>query len=236
MAKEQNKILADLNAQLEKTNSELDQEKQKSEKLLLNILPEPIADRLKDGETLIADSYSEVTVLFADIVGFTRLRANMAPDKLVQFLNRIFLQFDELTAHYQLEKIKTIGDAYMVVGGIPHPSVHHTQRMADMALNMIQTVHTISTELPHPVGFRIGLHRGTAVAGVIGSSKFSYDIWGDTVNLASRMESSGESGAIHVTEAVYRELEHSYSFTPRGPIEIKGKGELSTFFLVEKNA
>ncbi|WP_135553723.1 adenylate/guanylate cyclase domain-containing protein [Paenibacillus cymbidii] len=232
LAKAQNKVLADLNDKLERTNIELDQEKQKSDQLLVNILPQPIAERLKNGETLIADSYAEVTVLFADIVGFTPLSAELAPHKLVQFLNRIFLLFDELTSYHQLEKIKTIGDAYMVVGGIPHPSVNHTKRMADMALDMIRAIQTISIEVSHPIGIRIGIHRGAAVAGVIGSSKFSYDIWGDTVNLASRMESSGERDSIQVTEAIYQELKDSYSFKHRGHVDIKGKGQMSTYYLV----
>jgi adenylate cyclase len=232
--KEKNQELAAINQKLEETNFALDHEKQRSEKLLLNILPESIALRLKNGEKLIADSFREVTVLFADIVGFTKLSSELTPDKLVKFLNRIFLSFDELIALHQVEKIKTIGDAYMVVSGIPNQVDRQMERMVDMALDMIEELKKISAELSHPVGVRIGIHCGPAVAGVIGSSKFSYDIWGDTVNLASRMESNGESGAINVTEAIYYALKDRYLFEDRGLIQVKGKGEIKSFFLLGK--
>ncbi|HEY0828125.1 MAG TPA: adenylate/guanylate cyclase domain-containing protein [Bacilli bacterium] len=229
-----NKELAEINHKLEETNIELDHEKQKSERLLLNILPDSIAQRLKDGEKLIADSFQEVTVLFADIVGFTQLSAKLTPTELIQFLNGVFLCFDELAARHQLEKIKTIGDAYMVVSGIPQKVDDPNRRMVDMALDMVRAFKLISERIPNDVGIRIGIHCGSAVAGVIGSSKFSYDIWGDTVNLASRMESHSEDGRIHVTEAVYLALKDRYLFEGRGPIEIKGKGKMMTYFLLQE--
>lgn len=206
----------------------LEREQAKSEELLLNILPKPVADRLKLGETVIADHFEDVTVMFADLVGFTPLAARIPPTEVVKLLNRVFSLFDQLVDRYGLEKIKTIGDSYMVAGGLTTPLTHHTAAVAQMALDMQRM-------LPQIIGgqlqVRIGIHRGPVVAGVIGIRKFTYDLWGDTVNLASRMESHGFPGSIQVTRTVYERLHDRYTFTPRGTIEIKGKGKMETFLL-----
>jgi len=214
-------------------------EKEKTERILHNVLPPAIAQRLKSGETTIAERYEEVTVLFADIVGFTELSARLAPEVLVQSLNRIFSRFDALSRRLRLEKIKTIGDCYMVVAGLPDPLPDQAERVAQMALAMRDAVRDLSRELPFPDGvvpelrLRIGIHAGPAVAGVIGTEKFAYDLWGDTVNLASRMESHGEPGTIHCSTPVYTRLHPRYQFTERGEIPIKGKGRMATYFLVD---
>jgi class 3 adenylate cyclase len=195
-----------------------------NERLLLNILPEPIARRLREGEPLIADRFEDVTLLFADIVGFTQLSSTMSPAELVGVLNEVFTAFDGLVDRYGLEKVKTIGDAYMVVGGMPEPSDDHTARMASMALDLADTVRRIEAAVRLGIDFRIGLHCGPVVAGVIGRRKFIYDIWGDTVNLASRMESHGVPGRVQVTHAVKERLAGSFRCEPRG---LSGSGEAS---------
>ncbi len=210
----------------------LAEEQEKSERLLLNILPAPIAQRLKQGEKTIADSFSEVTVLFADLVGFTKLSANLSPAELVELLNMIFSRFDELAEKYGLEKIKTIGDAYMVVGGLPTPRKDHAEAIAEMALDMLNQVKEISVKQEKPLQIRIGINRGPVEAGVIGTKKFAYDLWGDTVNTAHRMESHGIPGVIQVTEDTYNCLANKYTFQERGMIEIKGKGMMRTYLLV----
>ena len=206
-----------------------------SETLLLNILPAPIAHRLKSGERAIADKFDSVTVLFADIVGFTKLSARTTPEELVQGLNAIFERFDALAKKYGLEKIKTIGDAYMVAGGLPERSDDHCERVGMFALEIqaIMQEESLRTSAGECVQLRIGIHTGEAVAGVIGTSKFSYDLWGDTVNTASRMESHGEAGRIHVSEDVYDTLKDTFTFEKRGEIEVKGKGLMRTWFLVK---
>ena len=206
-------------------------ERQKSERLLLNILPKPIADRLKQGEETIADNFDEVTVLFADIVGFTNLSEQMSPTELIILLNKVFSSFDQLAEQHRLEKIKTIGDAYMVVGGLPVPRPDHAEAIAEMALDMQKEVASLSTEAGHPLSIRVGIATGPVVAGVIGTKKFSYDLWGDTVNIASRMESHGIAGGIQVTAATYAHLKDQYLFEERGTIEVKGKGEMQTYLL-----
>jgi len=217
---------------------ELAQAHKQTEDLLLNILPEPIALRLKSGETTIADSFDEVTVLFADIVGFTQLSTQVTAEYLVRSLDTIFSQFDELAHMYGLEKIKTIGDAYMVVSGIPDTRADHCEVMARFALDMLDFTrqHSYAAALALPqLSVRIGMHTGPAVAGVIGKRKFSYDLWGDTVNTASRMESHGEAGRIHCSEAVAHKLQCTsrvqFLLEERGTIEIKGKGMMNTYFL-----
>ena len=205
-----------------------------SDALLLNILPALIAERLKHGEEVIADDFNEVSVLFADIVDFTPISAGLTPRQIVLLLNQIFSTIDELVARFGLEKIKTIGDAYMVVGGLPSPRPDHLAAVADMALALQQAVHDFHLPNGEPVHIRIGIHSGSVVAGVIGFSKFSYDLWGDTVNLASRMESHGVRQQIQVSEAVYEGLKDRYRFQARGLVQIKGKGELPTYFLMEK--
>jgi class 3 adenylate cyclase len=207
-------------------------ERQRSERLLLNILPKPIADRLKQGESTIADSHTEVTVLFADIVGFTKLSARISPNELVILLNEIFSTFDQLAEQHGLEKIKTIGDNYMVVGGLPTPRMDHAEAVAEMALDMQKSITPFDTNSGESLSIRIGINTGPVVAGVIGTKKFSYDLWGDTVNTASRMESHGVVDGIQVTASAYELLKDKYLFEERGVIEIKGKGEMKTYLLI----
>lgn len=218
-------------AELQATNQQLQEEQEKSERLLLNILPEPIADRLKEGRHNIADGFAEATVLFADIVNFTQLSEQLSPIELVSLLNQIFSNFDQLTEKYKLEKIKTIGDAYMVVGGLPDPRTDHAEAIAVMALAMRQTLVAISQRTGYPLNIRIGINTGPVVAGVIGKKKFIYDLWGDTVNTASRMESHGLIGGIQVTQATYDRLKNRFTFQSRGIISVKGKGEMPTYLL-----
>jgi adenylate cyclase len=216
---------------LEQSLANLSIEQAKSEKLLLNILPSPIADRLKLKSEAIADSFSEATVLFADIVGFTELSSRLTPQELVQCLNRIFSCFDNLAEKYGLEKIKTIGDAYMVVGGLPNPRSDHAAAICQMAIEMQKELQEINRSMGEKFDIRIGINSGPVVAGVIGIKKFIYDLWGDTVNIASRMESHGESGAIHISEATYRLIEGQFNCELRGAIAVKGKGQMTTYWL-----
>ncbi|MFB2918994.1 adenylate/guanylate cyclase domain-containing protein [Aerosakkonema funiforme] len=207
-------------------------QQQQTERLLLNILPAAIADRLKLEETTIADSFEESTVLFADIVGFTELSAVRDPVALVELLNKIFSSFDSLTDRHGLEKIKTIGDAYMVVGGLPMPRRDHAEAVAELALDMQMQINIFNAETRQNLQLRVGINTGPVVAGVIGTKKFIYDLWGDTVNTASRMESHGIPGQIQVTASTYTLLRDKYLFEERGPIPIKGKGEMTTYFLI----
>jgi class 3 adenylate cyclase len=206
-----------------------------SERLLLNVLPEPVAARLKAGEGVIADACPSVTVLFADIVDFTPMSARMSPESLVALLDRVFAAWDELAARYGVEKIKTIGDAYMVAGGIPVGRADHAEAIAEMALGMQPAVVECAAATGLPLAVRIGIDSGPVVAGVIGRSKFIYDLWGDTVNTASRMESQAPSGAIQVTERAYNELRAKYEFESRGVIDVKGKGPMATYLLVGRH-
>ena len=215
---------------------ELRQQRLMSERLLLNVLPQPIAERLKRGETNIADSFPAATVLFADIVNFTGLSSHIAPVELVGLLNRVFSVFDKLADRYQLEKIKTIGDAYMVVGGVPTETSDHVEAIATMALGMMRATNRFKTRNKQPIRLRIGIHTGPVVAGVIGSRKFTYDLWGDTVNVASRMESQGELGRIQVSEAVYEKLSDRFTLAPRAPLDVKGKGLMHTYWLLGKKS
>jgi class 3 adenylate cyclase len=203
-----------------------------NERLLLNILPEPIADRLRHGEPLIADRFDDVTLMFADIVEFTRLSSTLSPRELVGVLNDVFTVFDSLVDRYGLEKVKTIGDAYMVVGGMPERSDDHPARIAAMALDLAESVGRIEAATRLGITFRIGIHCGPVVAGVIGTKKFIYDMWGDTVNMASRMESLGVPGRVQVTHAVAQRLRGSFELEERGLIEVKGKGPTATYFLL----
>ncbi len=208
----------------------LDREREKSERLLLNVLPAEIAAILKDESRTIAEYYDSVSVLFADMVGSTPLAAQMSPVEWVDLLNKVFLNFDELVAKYGVEKIRTIGDNYMVASGIPRPRPDHAQVLADLALEMIAHLEEMRS-LAIPVTFRIGINSGPAVAGVIGKEKFHYDLWGDAVNIASRMESHGTPGKIHITHATYELLREKYECEPHGKVEVKGKGEMETWFL-----
>ena len=210
-------------------------EQERSEGLLLNVLPAPIADRLKRGEEPIADRSPEVTVLFADLVDFTASSDRSSPERVVQVLADLFTAFDRLAARHGLEKIKTVGDAYMVVGGLPNPRPDHAQAVADMALALREEVPRHLDPDGQPLAVRIGIDTGPVVAGVIGRRKFSYDLWGDTVNTASRMESRGVAGCIQVTERTYRRLRDGYCLERRGPVQVKGKGRLVTWFLVARD-
>ncbi|MBW4680775.1 MAG: CHASE domain-containing protein [Microcoleus vaginatus WJT46-NPBG5] len=222
--------------QLQKALQQLSNEQEKSERLLLNILPQPIAERLKQEQKIIADSFAEVTVLFADIVGFTQLASRISATELVQLLNEIFSAFDKLAVWHGLEKIKTIGDAYMVVGGLPMHRPDHAQAIAEMALDMQQAILQFNADQGEAFTIRIGIHTGPVVAGVIGTNKFIYDLWGDTVNIANRMESHGIPGCIQVSAATYEQLQHLYQFERRGYIPIKGKGEMLTYLLAGRDS
>jgi guanylate cyclase len=202
-------------------------ERERSDRLLLNVLPEPIAARLKSGEQLIADGIEDVGVLFADIAGFTPMADRITPHEVVRLLDRIFGRFDELALEHGLEKIKTIGDAYMVASGLLGPRPEHAEELARMALSMQDEVRRFDA-----LELRIGIDVGPVVAGVIGQRKFSYDLWGDTVNTASRMESHGVVGGIHVTERARDRLADSFEFEGRGVIDVKGKGPMTTFLLI----
>ncbi|MCY7333439.1 MAG: PAS domain S-box protein, partial [Pseudanabaena sp. CAN_BIN31] len=209
-------------------------EQEKSEKLLLNIFPKAIADRLKEFHGVIADSFESVTVLFADLVSFTRMSSELSPQDLVDLLNLIFSSFDTLCETYGLEKIKTIGDAYMVAGGIPIATENHAEAIACMALDMVNKVAELRDLTGKPLQIRVGIHTGAVIAGVIGTQKFIYDLWGDTVNVASRMESHSEVGKIQVTQATYELLKDKFDLIERGAIEVKGKGLMQTYWLTGK--
>lgn len=209
----------------------LEAERQISENLLHNIIPSTIADRLKSSPEKIADGFQATTILFSDIVGFTPFSKKVSPEELVNILNQIFSIFDSLTDKYNLEKIKTIGDAYMVAGGIPSPRDDHAEAIANMALDMNKELEKFNGQNGHTFQIRTGIHSGEAVAGVIGIKKFIYDLWGDTVNTASRMESHGLPGEIQVSEETYELLRDNFSFEERGEIDVKGKGLLKTYLL-----
>jgi class 3 adenylate cyclase len=218
--------------QVERLNAE-------NEALLLNILPRSIADRLRAGETVIADRFEEMAVLFADVVGFTALSARLTPNEVVTLLNDVFTRCDRLADRFHLEKIKTVGDAYMVVGGLGR--VHglasgdyttHAEDVAEMGLAIIDAVHELGRERDLSLDIRVGMHVGPAVAGVIGLKKFIYDVWGDTVNTASRMESTGVPGRLQVTPETRERLKGRFEFERRGPVDVKGKGIIETWFLV----
>ncbi len=211
---------------------ELEELHRENERLLLSILPEPIAGRLRRGERLIADRFDDVTLMFADIVDFTRLSSGMAAIDLVGVLNEVFGVFDGLVEAAGLEKIKTIGDAYMVVGGLTDGTIDHTAAVARLAMTVGQRVDGIAACRRLGISFRIGIHAGPVVAGVIGERKFIYDVWGDTVNVASRMESTGVADRIQVSAAVEERLRGAFVFQPRGLVEVKGKGPMETFLLV----
>ncbi|RIK47635.1 MAG: adenylate/guanylate cyclase domain-containing response regulator [Chloroflexi bacterium] len=204
-------------------------EQEKSERLLLNILPSSVAQQLKQSPGVIAERFEEVTVLFADIVDFTPLSASIPPEELVNLLNDIFSLFDHLAEKHGLEKIKTIGDAYMAVGGLPMPMENHATAVANMALDIQCEMNRLFNGR---LQVRIGLHTGPVVAGVIGKKKFIYDLWGDTVNTASRMESHGLTGNVQVTEATYHHLKDHYLLEKRGTIQVKGKGNVVTYLLL----
>jgi class 3 adenylate cyclase len=209
----------------------IEQKNRENEALLLNILPSPIAERLKGGEARIADSFPEVTVLFADLVGFTVLSGTRPPAEIVDLLNELFTRFDRAARRQGIEKIKTIGDAYMAVAGLPTPCPDHAERVVNMGLEMLAETAALAEERNVAASLRIGINSGPVVAGIIGTMKFIYDLWGDTVNVASRMESHGVPGAIQVTASVYEKLKDRYDFKARGQIQVKGKGQIHTWLL-----
>ena len=208
-------------------------EREKSDHLLLSIFPETIADQLRNSNQSVADSFDNVTVLFADIVGFTEYASQKSPSELVAMLDEIFSEFDALVDKYGIEKIKTIGDAYMAVGGLPVPDAQHCHKVACMALEINEIIKTKYAE-KYDLKLRIGIHTGKAVAGVIGNKKFSYDLWGDSVNIASRFEASGHPEQIHITKDVKNVLGEDFLFEDCGEIMIKGKGMMKSYFLKGK--
>jgi len=209
-----------------------DAAERRSERLLLNVLPEPIAARLKRGEEPIADHHDDITVLFADLAGFTVRSAHETPAQTIAVLNEVFSVFDGLVSRYGLEKIRTIGDSYMVAAGVPVARPDHAHAICAMALDLRREVARLNSEHNWDLSFRIGINCGPAVAGIVGREKFHYDLWGDTVNVASRMESHGLPDRIQVTEAVYERLRDDFVFERRGLVEVKGKGSTLTYFLV----
>ncbi|MBP0019332.1 MAG: HAMP domain-containing protein [Cyanobacteria bacterium SBLK] len=219
---------------LESSEKEVQQEREKAEALLLNIFPESIARTLKSKRSAIAQHFESVTILFADLVGFTELSARLSPIELVELLNEIFSQFDRLVGDFGLEKIKTIGDAYMIASGLPIPREDHAEAMAEMALAMHKTMQSFQRHNGESFQMRIGINTGAAVAGAIGQKKFIYDLWGDAVNVASRMESLGKPAAIQVSTTTYKLLKDKYSFERRGQIWVKGKGIMTTYWLIDK--
>jgi class 3 adenylate cyclase len=215
-------------------HDQLQAEQKKSENLLLNILPKPVAERMKAGETNIADSYPDVTVLLADLVGFTALSAHIGPKQIVELLNEIFSAFDLLVGKLALDKIKTIGDAYMVAGGISFARPDHAEAIAKLAVNMQDEVERLNRQYGISVRLRIGICSGPVVAGVIGRWRFAFDLWGDTVNLACRLESTGEAGKIQIAESTYERLKHKYEFAPKHTIEFNGNDQLPAYWLVKR--
>jgi class 3 adenylate cyclase len=229
---EKNERLKESIEEINQLNMVLGNEQAKADALLLNILPPDIAARLKEGEDKIADYFEDATVVFTDIVGFTNLASLVSATTIVKLLNTLFSRFDALLDHHPVEKIKTIGDSYMVAAGIPTPRKDHALQAASFAFAMHNELRRFVAETGYPISMRIGIHSGPVVAGIIGTRKFVYDLWGDTVNIASRMESHGQPGKIHCSETVYEKLSNFYKFERRGAIDIKGKGKMDTYFLI----
>lgn len=215
---------------------QLGRERQKSDSLLLNVLPKEVVSQLRDGPRTVAQYYEETSVLFADAVGFTPLSAEHSPQAMLELLNELFTEFDNLAAQYGLEKISTIGDSYLVAAGVPTPRADHALALADLALAMRDSVHEIDMGDGRPIEFRIGINSGPLVAGIIGCTKFHYDIWGDTVNTASRMESQGVPDRIQISRRTYDLIKDEFACTRRGMVDIKGKGPMETWFLEGRKA
>ena len=214
--------------------SEIEVQRHRADDLLRQILPDPIAERMMEGDAQIADGYADVTVLFADISGFTEYSSTVSPRALVRILNRIFSGFDEVAESVGVEKIKTIGDGYMAVCGLPNEVEDHPERMIRMAIGMCHAMENIRAENPDiHVGVRIGIHTGPCIAGIIGKKRFVYDLWGDAVNLASRMESTGVPGKIQVSEATYLRVRDKYRFEPKREVNVKGRGLMPAYILCQ---
>jgi len=224
-------------AQVARAENAAEREYERSERLLANILPGAIAIRLKgEGNAVIADRHDEASILFADMEGFTAQASDTAPDELVQFLNRVFSDFDRLVERHGLEKIKTTGDAYMVVSGVPGARPDHAQALAILALEMREAAREWRDPRGRNVPIRIGISSGPVVAGVVGTRKFFYDVWGDAVNVAARMETTGSAGKIQVSRDTYERLQNQFVLEPRGEIDVKGKGRMPTWFLLARKA
>jgi guanylate cyclase len=206
-------------------------ERERSESLLLNVLPAEVAERLKDGSQIVADHYDSASILFADLVGFTPLSAELSPREVVEVLNEIYSHFDSLVAALGVEKIRTIGDSYMVAAGLPRPRADHAQALARLALAMNDYLASRPPVGRRHLSFRIGINSGAVIAGVIGVRKFHYDVWGDAVNIASRMESHGTPGRIQVTRSTYELIQDEFHCEPHGSISVKGRGMMETWFL-----
>lgn len=231
--------LETLNGQMLELYQVVDDQRERADDLLLNILPAPIAQRMKQGEKVIADKFDDASVLFSDMVGFTTFASKVSATELVEMLNQVFSIFDSLVERNGLEKIKTIGDSYMAAGGLPEPKPTHLVDMVSTAIEMQLALRRLNDQQAEyfsainakPFDIRIGIHAGDVVAGVIGKRKFVYDLWGETVNIASRMESHGVAGAIHVSQVVYERLKAQFPFEPRGAVDIKGVGQMNTYLL-----
>jgi adenylate cyclase len=222
--------------QIASAEAALEREYMRSEALLANILPASIAERLKDGpQSVIADKYDDASILFADIAGYTERASDTSPEELVAFLDGLYTSLDELVTRHGLEKVKTSGDAYMVVSGVPEPRPDHLEALAGLALDVADTVAGLTDSRGRAVPLRIGLASGPVVAGVVGSQRFFYDVWGDTVNVASRMESTSAVGRIQVPQLVYQRLTDRFVFEERGDVDVKGKGIMRTWYLVGRN-
>jgi adenylate cyclase len=222
--------------QIASAEAAMEQEYQRSEALLANILPASVAERLKDrSNSIIADKYDDASILFADIAGYTERASDTSPEELVAFLDDLYTSLDALVTRHGLEKVKTTGDAYMVVSGVPQPRPDHLEALADLALEIADTVAGLTDSRGRAVPLRIGLASGPVVAGVVGSQRFFYDVWGDAVNVASRMESTVTVGRIQVPQTVYERLCDRFVFEERGDVEVKGKGVMHTWYLVGRN-
>jgi class 3 adenylate cyclase len=215
-----------------RAEADLELANERSENLLRNVLPQAIAERLKEAPTRIAESFDAASVLFADVVGFTEICSSTPAANVVDLLDELFSAFDLLVARFGLEKIKTIGDCYMVAAGVPTARTDHADAIADLALAMLEILAARNEASGASLRLRIGIHSGPVIAGVIGKSRFLYDLWGDTVNIAARMESHGESGRIQVSDATERLLSDRFSRAERGVVSVKGKGDMNTYWLV----
>ena len=231
LQQEEVRARVDTHLSLRRMQQQLLEKERQTERLLLNVLPKSIADQLRGGVRTVAEYYPEVSVLFADIVNFTELSSKKKPDALVQILDELFSSFDALVEQHGLEKIKTIGDAYMAVAGAPVPHADHASAIAELALGMKEAVQHYNEKHQTDYAIRVGVNSGPVVAGVIGTKKFSFDLWGETVNLASRMESTGIANEIQTTEQTYALLRGRYALEERGEINVRGKGSLKAYLL-----